>query len=100
MTTRFPSRTAPSWMLEHRGKIVAALAGGLTAAIAVVGVATWAASDGSDGEAPTSTAAYPSSREGVRGQVDFDNSESLGLTSGAIQPSSAEPKYPPSRENQ
>jgi hypothetical protein len=99
MTTRFPSRPAPAWMLEHRGKIVAALIGGLTAVIAVVGSATWAVSDGGDTGPSTSTVTYPSSREGVRGQVDFDNSESLGLTTGAFQPSSAEPKFPASREN-
>jgi hypothetical protein len=58
-------------MLEHRGKIVAALAGGLTAAIAVVGAATWANSNDTDTALRTSTVSYPASRDNVRGQV-FD----------------------------
>ena len=98
MTTRFPTHTAPTWMLAHRGKVLAALAGALTAAVVVTAVATVPTHNEEPSPAQRSTISYPASREGVRGPI-FEGSESLsGLTNDIIQPSAAEPKYPASRE--
>lgn len=98
----FPSRPAPSWMQEHKGKILAALAGAITASIAVTAYAGWMVIDDDGGRPATisvqSNLSYPESRQGVRGQVDSDPSIRLGVTSGAVQPSSRESSYPASRE--
>ncbi|MEX0784174.1 MAG: hypothetical protein WD557_16145 [Dehalococcoidia bacterium] len=102
MAHQFPSRPAPSWMQDQRGKVLMALAGALGATLAIGGIATYDALDFNDSNPPANTTnqlvpSYPASRDGVRGHVDFGPG-TLGVTSDPIQPSSREPNYPASRD--